>query len=463
MSKSIGRIGGAVVGGLLGGPGGAVAGYQIGNSVDKGSSGGSSQQGSMTQTTTPNVPAYVTAFQQNLFNRAQEAAYGKPGFFGFGGTPGLQARQFADFSPLQNQGFSALSGVNQNAGMMGAQDALAGLQGMGFGADLINPMMVSGTGYNATLANAGTLGDAERVQAMNFLQGNIGAYQNPYTEQVINTSLADLDRARMMQQQGVNAQALSRGAFGGSRQAISEAENNRNFLDQQARTSAGLRQQGFDTAAGLMQQDMARALQAGLSNQQAANQFALSRYGQEADTSRFNAANQTAASQFGADAAMRAALANQAAGLTAGTQNANNQLQAQQLGLAAKEAALTGGLNLNRTFLGNAAAMIDAGQAQQTLEQNRLDAARNAPLEQLQILQSTLSGGQLPTGSTVTRPLYGNNTSGLLGSIGAFAANNPQAVSKVGGFLGGLPGMAQNAYYNWNSMYGTPYGTSEGE
>lgn len=430
MSKAIGGVVGGITNTLFGG-----------------------SSGPQTTTVSPNIPQNVLDMQKTIFDRAQQAAYGKPGFFGFGGTPGLQARQFADFSPLQNQGFSFLSGINNNAGIQGAQNALAGLQGMGFGADRIDPMMVSGTGYNATLANAGTLGNAAMmnaaginrggirdVAAQNFLQGNIGAYQNPYTEAVINQSLADIDRARIMQQQGVNAQALSRGAFGGSRQAIAEAENNRNFLDQQARTSAQLRNQGFDTAAGLMQADMNRALQAGLANQgvdlnvlqqnagfqqqaglanqQAANQFALSRYGQEADISRFNAANQTAASQFGADAAMRAALANQAAGLTAGTQNANNQLQAQQLRSNALQSALTGGLNLNQSFLGNVAAQMEAGGMQQALEQQRMDAIRNLPLEQIGLLSDVFSGNQLNYGSTQTSPATKPN---IIGGIAGLA------------------------------------------
>jgi hypothetical protein len=109
-------------------------------------------------------------------------------------------------------------------------------------------------GFNTVRQNA--------MGPQNFLSGNINQYMNPYQQQVINQSMSDIDRARQLQQQQVNAQALSRGAFGGSRQAVAEAENNRNFMDQQARTSAQLRSQGFDTAAGLMNQDIERARQA---------------------------------------------------------------------------------------------------------------------------------------------------------------------------------------------------------
>lgn len=97
-----------------------------------------------------------------------------------------------------------------------------------------------------------------------FAQGlqNISQYQNPYTNEVVNTTLSDIDRQRQMQQQQVNAQALSRGAFGGSRQAVAEAENARNFADIGARTAAGLRSQGFNTAAQMLGQDIGTSQQA---------------------------------------------------------------------------------------------------------------------------------------------------------------------------------------------------------
>jgi hypothetical protein len=59
------------------------------------------------------------------------------------------------------------------------------------------------------------------------------------------------------------------GAFGGDRSALVEAETNRAYGDQAARTAAQLRSQGFDRAAGLAQSDAGRALQAGGMNQAA--------------------------------------------------------------------------------------------------------------------------------------------------------------------------------------------------
>ena len=99
--------------------------------------------------------------------------------------------------------------------------------------------------------------------------GGIGTYMNPYTQQVIDTSMADLERQRQMQQNQLGAQASAARAFGGSRQGIAEAETNRAFAQQGGQLAAQLRQQGFNTALGASQQDVANQMQAAQANQQA--------------------------------------------------------------------------------------------------------------------------------------------------------------------------------------------------
>jgi hypothetical protein len=93
-------------------------------------------------------------------------------------------------------------------------------------------------------------------------QANLQQYTNPYENQVVNQSLADIERARLMQQNVGGAQAGAANAFGGSRHGIAEAETNRAYADQSARTASGLRMSGYQNA-----QDMAR--QAQMQNQQA--------------------------------------------------------------------------------------------------------------------------------------------------------------------------------------------------
>lgn len=82
-----------------------------------------------------------------------------------------------------------------------------------------------------------------------FFAGNISTYMNPYQQEVIDASLADLDRSRQIANVDAASMATRAGAFGGDRAALLEAENNRNFMDAAARTSAQLRSAGFDQAS----------------------------------------------------------------------------------------------------------------------------------------------------------------------------------------------------------------------
>jgi len=99
------------------------------------------------------------------------------------------------------------------------------------------------------------------------------AYQNPYTQQVIDTTLADIERSRQIAQGQGAAQALAAKAFGGSRQGVAEAETNRAALEQSARTAAQLRSAGFETAAGLGARDITAAQQAEAQRLAAAGQL----------------------------------------------------------------------------------------------------------------------------------------------------------------------------------------------
>ena len=100
---------------------------------------------------------------------------------------------------------------------------------------------------------------------------SVSQYMDPYTDQVIAQSEADIARQGRQQQQGLKGQAVQAGAFGGGRQAIGEAEIGRNVMDQQARTGSALRSQGYQQAMGQAQ----NAFQ----NQQARQQQAAQIFG----------------------------------------------------------------------------------------------------------------------------------------------------------------------------------------
>ena len=133
----------------------------------------------------------------------------------------------AGFNPDQLQGFDATRGIFESSQAFDPRGAINTLAGQ---------------------------------SAPTLLGADINAYQNPFNTQVIDQSLSDLDRARQMALGGDQDRAISAGAFGGSRSGILEAETNRAFADQAARTSSGLRQAGFNQAQRAAESDIGREM-----------------------------------------------------------------------------------------------------------------------------------------------------------------------------------------------------------
>jgi len=227
-----------------------------------------------------------------------------------------------------------------------------------------------------------------------------------------------------------NAQLQQQAALANQATGLTAAQAN-----QDAMLRAALSNQGYDFNVGQMNTMNQQATN--LANQAAANQMAQFNAGnlQQAGLANMGATNQ--ASQFGASAFNQAGLANQAAlnaraaqqaGLTqqTGLTNAQNLLQAnlanQQAGLAANQQALTSGsqlasaaTNLQNLGFGQANQLAQQGALQQGFSQQQLDAIRNLPLEQQQILNQALGlnvgGGSGMQSSSTSRQ-------GLLGLLG---------------------------------------------
>ena len=104
------------------------------------------------------------------------------------------------------------------------------------------------------------------------IQGGIEGYMNPYTDDVINRTMDDMNRMRGIQQVGIEGNAAQAGAFGGSRQGLVESELNRNFMQQTGDMSANMRNLAYGQAANLSGQDISNMMTSGFANQNAANQ-----------------------------------------------------------------------------------------------------------------------------------------------------------------------------------------------
>jgi len=209
-----------------------------------------------------------------------------------------------------------------------------------------------------------------------------------------------MDRQRQMMQQGIGDQAASAGAFGGSRHGVAEAETNRGFGDLFGNQMAAMRMAGFDNASGLMNQDLARQMQAQASNQGVDAQIAMlnPQLAQQAGLANMTAQNQM--SQFDAGQQHLANLANQQAGLQGGQLNLQGGQLLGQLGQQQQQMGMNQG-----------SALMNLGLGQQQFSQQQMDAIRNLPLEQQQIINEAL--GLYPgIGEQSSR-----QTQGLLGPV----------------------------------------------
>lgn len=109
----------------------------------------------------------------------------------------------------------------------------------------------------------------QMVSSQSFLQGNVGAYMDPYVQNVENQAMGRLNDQRLQSLNQTADAATRAGAFGGSRHGVVEGVTNAESAKAAGDLSANLRSQAYNNATGLMQQDYARNLQAQMANQQA--------------------------------------------------------------------------------------------------------------------------------------------------------------------------------------------------
>ena len=439
----------------------------------------------------------------------------------------MGARQFAGFNPQYQAGEQQIQAAAQGGTGMQNLDTAADLTRAGAG---YSPMAVGGisagpaamagstgynaaqfvgvsagpaslagsTGYNAAQFGGAQSGPAAMGQAAQADMSGIGQYMNPYTSQVIDATMSDLEKARQKASQQIGQQANAARAFGGSRQGVAEAMSNAQFGEQAGKTISQLRAQGFDTAANLMQQDVARQQQSGLSNQAAlnqmsqfntgnlqqaglsnqaalnqagqfgagaANQAALANQGALNQMAQYNAgnfqqaglSNQGAintASQFGAGAANQAALSNQAAmnqmnqynaglGQQAQLANQSADLQGAQFRLGAANQLGTMGQQQTAQQYAAGQALMGLGGQRQAAAQQQLDAQRNLNLERLGIMQGALGLNPANLGGSSTQPMYQNTGANIMGGAlgGASLAPLLSMGAGTGAGIGALLGL----------------------
>lgn len=387
---------------------------------------------SSTQRVTTDPRFTEAAFGFN--DRANEVADGFAPVF-MSDLPGLNQDQLASQNAIRNLGISDFlpqRGFLNNALNFNPSQITAPAVGSNF--NIGAPSVGAGTAGTAS-ANRGDIRDvaAQGIDPSQFtaeaLRERLAAFDPSFTQEVIDTSLGDINRTRQISQLGNADQAARSGAFGGSRQGILEAGTNEAFGRIAAGTAADLRLRGFNTALGTLQQDLDRSQQSRILNAQNDLQAQGLNQGTDANVALANAgfaqsANNTNAQTRTQASIAQGSLANQAAiaqanlGLSAQTTNANNAIQAAalnsdnqfratNLGFGASD-RLTGLAALERDQAIENARLLDAvGNHNFGLEreQNFIDfdnavAEQQAPLTALQIRGSGLNF--LPRDQTIT-------------------------------------------------------------
>ena len=148
------------------------------------------------------------------------------------------------------------------APQIAAQDALqtqaAALAGSGVGsfAPFIQQAQQQATAAGQTVGDVGTTlsGIAGLTGAPTAAQ--TAAFTSPYQQQVIDTTLAEFDRQRAINEQNIRDQQASLGALGSGRAGVQLSEFQAQSGRDRAALEAQLRQQGFQQAQAARQQDI---------------------------------------------------------------------------------------------------------------------------------------------------------------------------------------------------------------
>lgn len=218
----------------------------------------------------PVVNPIAEQFQNQLLTQLQETSGQLPYYtpetapFVAGLSPAQQAAisqgmsGIGTYQPFLDQASSLYGSAGTAAGGLGSMaQTAAGLGGQATGVAGMGTNM-AGTGANLGFGLASDIanvaGGLEAGGAQAFDPTSVSDFMSPYTQDVIDSSLADIQRESDIARQRQRGEAVKSGAFGGSRQAVLDAELDRTTLEQKAQTAAELRRAGFESAAQRAQQ-----------------------------------------------------------------------------------------------------------------------------------------------------------------------------------------------------------------
>ena len=267
-------------------------------------------------------------------------------------------------SSVQNQGFNAAANLTMPSSLTSAAQTAGSVASVAEALPAYDSTTFTNQ-YTAPTAYSPTTSSFDAAQAK--------TYMNPYLEESLKPQLAEARRQSEITGQQNAAKMTQAGAFGGSRQAILDAENQRNL----GTNLANITGQGYNTAYG-----------------NAMSQFNADQQ-RKMQESQFGAQQGMAGAQLGAQyglAGQQATEQSKQYGAGYGLQGLNTGLQAAQT-----QGAL--GTQINQAGLNNLNAQLTAGAQQRGIESEGIAAdkaqfeeARANPYKMVQYQQSLLQG-----------------------------------------------------------------------
>jgi len=362
----------------------------------------------------PNAPVGSAEYKGSPGYLTRAKSLGAEGYQAYGGP--LTAGE----SQLQTKAFQGIGGLSVPSSI-GTAATTAGNVANQFAGMSYNPSQF-GNQFNAPGAYQTGQFDTDTFGAEQAQQ-----YMNPYLQAALNPQLEEARRQSQITQLGNQAKATQAGAFGGSRQALMDAETQRALGTNLANITGQGYNTAYDKAMAQFNADQARQMQV----QQAGEQSRQFGAGQG-----MTAAQQAA--QYGLAGQQEAEKSKQF-GANYGLESLKNQL-------AAAQAQGQLGLTENTANLANLQQQLTAGDAQRKIESEGVKAdldefnvQREFPYKQIQFQRDILSG--LPVSAITSQAPQINDVAALVASMGGMSkmidsANANPSVKKLLKYLG---------------------------
>jgi hypothetical protein len=151
------------------------------------------------------------------------------------------------------QNVDRATGVAEN---LGAQTFAPRTGDYTAGSNILRNTATNSPGFGSINYAAGLTGNNATTSSVD----NINKYLNPYTDYVAGNTVNNLARANQIALNGVAGDATMKGAYGGSRSGVAQAETNRNFFNTLGTTLGDIYGTGYNNAVNASNTDLNRQL-----------------------------------------------------------------------------------------------------------------------------------------------------------------------------------------------------------